>query len=220
MTGEQPLYTSSQLPLSAAGANASAAPTSPSWNLDQITPAAAITRAVAVAAGTVAEAEAEAEADDSHRQRKRRRCSVVVSLFEVPYNPANVAAFIAREHEFRFVAVEPYDLNGAPIGRKAVVCARNTDAAYRAARCPPDEWARRWAVHGISSVWRDDVLPCRVYLRHCVLAARSLGPEAEDSFLNDTYLADRSTTIGEYLRLHPDIMDEQPPLPLAERYSG
>ncbi|GIL88461.1 hypothetical protein Vretimale_15378 [Volvox reticuliferus] len=173
------------------------------------------------AAAAAAEAAvAVVEADGSNHRHRSHRRSVVVSLFEVPYNPANVAAFIAREHEFRFVAVEPYDLNGVSIGRKAVICARNTDAAYRAMRCPPDEWARRWAVHGISRVWRDDVLPCRVYLRHCVLAARSLGPEAEDSFLNDTYLADRRTTIGEYLRLHPDIMDEQPPLALVERYNG
>lgn len=75
-----------------------------------------------------------------------------------------------------------------------VVCARNTDADYRAARCPPGEWSRRWGVHGIERVWLDaasPVFPCRVYLRHCVLAARSLGCEVEDSFLRDTYLADR-----------------------------
>ena len=37
---------------------------------------------------------------------------------------------------------------------------------------------------------RDDVLPCRLYLRHCVLAARGLGsPAALDSFLDSTFLA-------------------------------
>ena len=52
-------------------------------------------------------------------------------------------------------------------------------------RCPPEEFKRRWAPWGIDRVWNDqeDVLPCRVYLRHCVLAARSLGPEAAVSFL-------------------------------------
>jgi hypothetical protein len=45
----------------------------------------------------------------------------VVSLFEVPYTPDNVAAFIAREHEFRFLAVQPYDLSGQePTQRLAV----------------------------------------------------------------------------------------------------
>ena len=44
----------------------------------------------------------------------------------------------------------------------------------------------------LQAVWgRGDVLPCRAYLRHCVLAAASLGPEAEHSFLHATYLADR-----------------------------
>ncbi|GLC37646.1 hypothetical protein PLESTB_000798000 [Pleodorina starrii] len=160
---------------------------------------------------------AAAPLDDS----RRRSRGVVVSLFEVPYTPSNVEAFISREHEFRFVAVEPLELPGArPIGRRAVVCARNTDADYRAGRCPPAEWNRRWSVHGIDRVWRDDVLPCRVYLRHCVLAARSLGREAEESFLYDTYLADRRTTVGEHLLAHPDIMDERPPPELAERYNG
>ncbi|EFJ42039.1 hypothetical protein VOLCADRAFT_119537 [Volvox carteri f. nagariensis] len=165
------------------------------------------------------------------------RRGVVVSLFEVPYTPANVAAFISREHEFRFVAVQPLELGtgqplelgtgqplelgtGQPIGRKAVVCAANTDSDYRALRCPPAEWSRRWSVHGCTSVWRTDVLPCRVYLRHCVLAARSLGEEAEENFLRATFLADRRTTVGEYLALHLDIMDELPPPELAERYSG
>ena len=37
---------------------------------------------------------------------------------------------------------------------------------------------------------RTDVLPCRCYLRHCVLAARGRGsPAALDSFLDDTFLA-------------------------------
>ncbi|KAG2452732.1 hypothetical protein HYH02_002962 [Chlamydomonas schloesseri] len=147
---------------------------------------------------------------------------LVVSLFEVPATADSVAAFIAREHEFRFVAVEPCDLlQGRPLGRRAVVCAANTDADYRAMRCPPQEWERRWGVHGIQAVWgRADVLPCRAYLRHCVLAARSLGPQAERSFLHATYLADRRTTIAEHLARDPSIMDERPPPALAERYNG
>ena len=42
------------------------------------------------------------------------------------------------------------------------------------------------------SVWlrRTDVLPCRCYLRHCVLAARGLSsPAALASFLDNTFLA-------------------------------
>lgn len=46
---------------------------------------------------------------------------LVVSLFDVPYSPESVTAFIAREHEFRFLAVQPYDLAGQmPTERLAV----------------------------------------------------------------------------------------------------
>ncbi|KAL0054242.1 hypothetical protein WJX82_005995 [Trebouxia sp. C0006] len=49
------------------------------------------------------------------------------------------------------------------------------DQTYKKRRCPPEEWARRYTQYGIDRVWRDDVLPCRVYLRHCVLASQKLG---------------------------------------------
>ncbi|KAL6757989.1 hypothetical protein V8C86DRAFT_2609319 [Haematococcus lacustris] len=147
--------------------------------------------------------------------------SVVVSLFQLPYNADTVAAFIAREQEFKFVAVTPHSLQGEPqYELRAVVCARWNDEDYKARRCPPEEWQRRWAPHGITRVWREDVLPCRVYLRHCVLASRSLGPEATESFLDDTVLADRVTSVRQWLHRHPSIMDEEPPADLVGRYSG
>jgi hypothetical protein len=65
-----------------------------------------------------------------------------------------------------------------------------------------------------------DILPCRVYLRHCYLAAKSLGTEAEASFLDGTVLADRYTTVREYLGRNPDILREEPPMDLIGRYSG
>ena len=59
----------------------------------------------------------------------------------------------------------------------AVVCAAYTDEEYRRVRCAPGEFEARYASRGIDRLWRDDVLPCRAYLRHCVLAADKLGPE-------------------------------------------
>ena len=67
---------------------------------------------------------------------------------------------------------------------------------------------------------RDDVLPCRVYLRHCVLAAQKLGKVAHDSFFDHTYLADRTTTVRQHLHMNPAIMAEKPPDSLSNRYSG
>ncbi|RYR12978.1 hypothetical protein Ahy_B04g070219 isoform C [Arachis hypogaea] len=76
----------------------------------------------------------------------------------------------------------------------------------------------RW---NIDKIWRDDVFPCRVYLRHCVLAAKNLGDTAYDNFLDHTYLADRKTTIREYLATTGSgIMEEEPPEPLKYRYGG
>lgn len=69
---------------------------------------------------------------------------------------------------------------------------------------------------------RPDVLPCRVYLRHCVLAAQRLGPEAHASFLDGTVLSDRATTVRQHLEssLGQGILEEQPPPSLIGRYSG
>ena len=64
------------------------------------------------------------------------------------------------------------------------------------------------------------ILPCRLYLRHCVLAAQNLGPEAYDNFLDSTFLADRSTSIRAYLDANDSIMTEDVPPELLERYGG
>ena len=57
-------------------------------------------------------------------------------------------------------------------------------------------------------------------MRHCVLAARRLGPVAHDSFLDATVLADRRTSAREWLAANPGIMEEEPPASLADRYGG
>ena len=54
----------------------------------------------------------------------------------------------------RFVTVEPLQPDGsAAIGRRAVVCARWNDEAYRQRRCPPHEWQRRYGTHGFTHIW-------------------------------------------------------------------
>lgn len=49
---------------------------------------------------------------------------LVVALFDVPMTPEAVAAWIDREHEYRFVAVQAYQLDGTPESRMAV-CVRS-----------------------------------------------------------------------------------------------
>lgn len=60
----------------------------------------------------------------------------------------------------------------------------------------------------------------QVYTRHCVLAAQKLGEEAHRSFLDDTFLADRKTTLRAHLEDNPHVMAAVPPKELLGRYSG
>lgn len=104
---------------------------------------------------------------------------LLISCFEIEGTREAAEAFVLREHEFRFVAVSPVALDGSPTGRPGVLCARWSDEQYRQQRCPPELWQEMYGRHGIDRIWREDVLPCRVYLRHCVLAAQRLGPQVE-----------------------------------------
>ena len=45
-----------------------------------------------------------------------------------------------------------------------------------------------------------------------------MGPVAEASFLDHTFLSDRVTPLRNHLVNHPNIMEEHPPASLAERY--
>lgn len=54
-----------------------------------------------------------------------------------------------------------------------------------------------------------------------VLAAKNLGEAAYDNFLDHTFLADRKTTIRQYLTsAGSGIMEEEPPEALKSRYGG
>ncbi|XP_047338141.1 uncharacterized protein LOC124941830 isoform X2 [Impatiens glandulifera] len=147
--------------------------------------------------------------------------TLVITIFEI--KRAEIPSFIEREHEFRFLAVAPQTLDEKPLILPAVLCARYTDEEYFQNRCKGSHeiYFNRYGRHNIDKIWRDDVLPCRVYLRHCVLAAKNLGKEAYNNFLDHTFLADRETTIGEYLRTTgAGIMEEEPPELLKFRYGG
>ena len=138
--------------------------------------------------------------------------SIVVSLFDI--NADEVPAFIAREEEYRFMAVKP---NEEDVDH--VICLASCDEDF-IANYGKERYFERYGKYGIDRVWADDLLPCPVYLRHCVLAAEKLSPEAYDSFLDHTYLADRKTTIREHLRAKPEILTTLPPAHLSERYGG
>mmetsp|Transcript_14703 Transcript_14703/g.26213 ORF Transcript_14703/g.26213 Transcript_14703/m.26213 type:complete len:104 (-) Transcript_14703:64-375(-) len=103
------------------------------------------------------------------------------------------------------------------------MCCRFTDEGF-IARYGEAEFENSYGRWGINTIWNwgpaSGILPCPVYLRHCVLAAQKQADFVRDSFLDETYLADCKTTIREYLELRPDIMTTLPPDDLIGRYSG
>ncbi|XP_010449862.1 PREDICTED: uncharacterized protein LOC104732032 [Camelina sativa] len=147
--------------------------------------------------------------------------SLVVTVFEI--KTSEIPAFIRRELEFRFLAVVPETLEGKPYTNSAVLCGRYSDEEFLQIRCKGDKeiYFQHYGRFNIEKIWRDDILPCRLYLRHCVLAAKNLGDEAYNNFLDHTFLGDRKTTIREYLSTTGSgIMEEEPPEALRSRYGG
>ncbi|URD88859.1 hypothetical protein MUK42_27310 [Musa troglodytarum] len=146
---------------------------------------------------------------------------LVVTVFEIKRE--EVPAFIERENEFRFLAVVPEGLDGIPFTSPAVACARYSDEEYFQIRCKgnKDIFFQHYGRYNIQKIWRDDILPCRIYLRHCVLAAKNLGEAAYENFLDHTFISDRKTSIRRYLTsTGSGIMEEEPPKSLRYRYGG
>ncbi|CAA0817533.1 Unknown protein [Striga hermonthica] len=135
--------------------------------------------------------------------------SVVVTTFQILRS--DIPAFIETEHEFRFLAVSSvlsvFFRNECPIR------ASYSDEEYFQHRCKGDKglYFERFGRYKIRRIWSDDILPCRAYLRQCVMAAEELNEIAYNSFLDHTFLGDRKTTIREYLSTKGlGILDEQP----------
>jgi len=104
-----------------------------------------------------------------------------------------------------------------------MLCVASNDEHY-VSQWGKSRFDEMYTRHGLETIWgwapESGLLPCSVYLRHCALAAERLGPVAHASFLDETYLCDRTTTIREYLAQHPEVLSTEPPEPLKERYGG
>eukprot|EP00566_Odontella_aurita_P028636 CAMPEP_0113530680 /NCGR_PEP_ID=MMETSP0015_2-20120614/3076_1 /TAXON_ID=2838 /ORGANISM="Odontella" /LENGTH=191 /DNA_ID=CAMNT_0000429433 /DNA_START=453 /DNA_END=1028 /DNA_ORIENTATION=- /assembly_acc=CAM_ASM_000160 len=168
----------------------------------------------------------------------------VCSIFEVPNNgmmedPDGTGmfvpsrAFLEREEEFdiSLVPFEESDDCSSPVDavgisgkkREGVLCLRSSDEAY-ITRWGNDRFEKHYGQYGIETIWGwshdSGIRPCGPYLRHCVLAAEKMGKVCIDSFLDETFLADRKTTVRKYLEKHPEVMEKLPPPHLAVRYGG
>ncbi|KAL4193937.1 hypothetical protein AMTRI_Chr05g66260 [Amborella trichopoda] len=147
---------------------------------------------------------------------------IIITAFEV--KKPEVIAFIEREVEFRFISVVPQGLDGKHFPNPAVVCARYSDEEFIHDKCRGNEKLFQYFFgppYNIARIWRDDIFPCRVYLRHCLVAAKKMGDEVYDNFLDHTFLGDRKTTIREYMASNGvGIMEEELPETVKGRYDG
>jgi hypothetical protein len=162
--------------------------------------------------------------------------------FDVKPADVDLHAFFLREEEFSlefvpFTEVQAKEGDdgggggggggGTGVQTKAtgLMCLASSDEAFKQ-KWGEDVFECKYRAHGLDTIWGWDensgILPCSVYLRHCVLAVNK--PEfpasLRDSFLDETWLADRKTTVRMYLNTHPEVMECKPPPSLAARYSG
>jgi cation transport regulator ChaC len=162
--------------------------------------------------------------------------SFIGTRFEIPIE--EYASFAAREREFDLCAVETIDLETGDNtfdGVLSTCCVQGADEKYvnqfclKKKRSSSDDSSNRECEcvkcklekYGEGRIWTDEhILPTRTYARHCVLAAKSLGDHVYDDFVNNTYLADRTTTLRVHLERNPSIMEELPPESLKVRYGG
>ncbi len=138
--------------------------------------------------------------------------SMLVSVFEIPRS--ELAAYCEREQRYEFVTVDAhFDSEGAsasvPSAARTVrglMCIESTDEAYLRNRCGGDERVLRSRIGDQVAdlkVWRSDVLPASRYLRFCLQAAKDVAGDAGvDNFLHTTFLADRRTSIFDYIKIN------------------
>jgi len=177
--------------------------------------------------------EFEPDADSKYRG------GFICSVFEVPREQVYrdeegsdgiiitkpIGAFLEREEEFDIVEVPFVDFSDSDSATKTgTLCTRFSDDGF-VKRWGMGRFEKNYGEYGIQTIWgwKEDsgLRPCRVYLRHCYLAARSMGQECFDSFLDETFLVDRTTTIREYINQHPGLIENTVPPPgFEERYSG
>jgi len=185
----------------------------------------------------------EFEFDSNADPECQYRGGFICSVFEVPREQVYrdevdsdgrittkpTGAFLEREEEFDIMEV-PFDTNDenslpctGPT-KTGTLCTRYTDEGF-VERWGKDRFEENYGKYGIETIWgwerNSGLRPCRVYLRHCYLAAHSMGQECFDSFLDETFLVDRTTTIREYIQRHPGLIENTVPPPgFEERYSG
>ena len=156
----------------------------------------------------------------AHQDEGGLDSSFVAIAFEI--EPFSKTEWLRREEEFAFHVCEYEDPSGA-VGAGIMCCSAPDDEVY-ISRWGSGKYREKLSQYGLPGIWgldkNRDIKPCSVYLRHCVLAAQRRSPECYASFLDQTFLADMTTTIRSYLEDNPWVMETIPPESLAARYCG
>lgn len=151
----------------------------------------------------------------------------VVSAFDIPNKEGTdqpSRAFQKREAVYDFAKVPLLSLDGTERSEnEGWISVRSTDHRY-IEKWGNERFQNQFVNYGVHTIWNwppdSGMLPCAVYLRHCYLAAKSGGLECLESFLDETFLNDRMTTIRWYLEQNPHVLDALPPPELFDRYNG
>ena len=132
---------------------------------------------------------------------------MIGSAFEC--SDEDLVRIFEREHRFRWVQVRFSALDGSGAG-EGRMCSEYNDVDYRLNKCVTDaEYERRVGRFYNGRIWRDDILPNRTYLGHCLRAAATQGQQVLDNFQDTTFLADGVTSIRSYLKASPDGVSDQ-----------
>lgn len=128
--------------------------------------------------------------------RPRAGASLLGTAFDV--DEEDFLAMFEREHHYRWVEVTCEEGDGSTtIGR---LCAEWSDEDYRLNRCVTRaEYERRVGRRYDGPLWRDDIRPSPPYLDACLEAARALGPDVHEDFLETTFLADGRRSLRVWL---------------------
>jgi hypothetical protein len=152
---------------------------------------------------------------------KAEGCGFLATVFTIENEDGQ--AFLKREEEFGFDIAIYKGHNTREIGT-GLMCVSATDEIY-ISRWGVKKYNEKYVDRNLAGgIWGWDetsgILPCSVYLRHCYLSAEALGTDVLASFLDETYLVDRTTTLRRYLEANPEVLDTMPPPELVGRYSG
>lgn len=163
-----------------------------------------------------------------------RNIGFIAAAFDVNIDDEQRRNFVTREPEYEIETISYFNL---PTNDKNEHDSKEEQAAGHGVicvACPNDEnlpptldapRARLTALDKSVWGWEPDsgLLPADVYLRHCLLAVNKAGSKAEQSFLDETFLVDRRTSLREYLSNDGNrdrVISSLPPERLKKRFNG